>query len=730
MERKKLYCSYDAYSVVYDLQTNQFSISASGKPVLQNAVITLNRHTDGQVFSLDCYKNAESAQRFNSTSYGVSIQFSEADGLDAVTADFEADRNGVSLRFSQIDGYDWHIDGDLYWGGNMAKNTFAMSNAPIHWQVRSAMGPATSTRDNMLYDRKTDKAFSIDGEQVRLSFDWSSLCYRCSLSSADAQTKFYFSVKQDVLAQQYDIHFSPINKNNTFPKPPAGWMTWYAVKFNTSEESVLRNVRFQEEHLKRYGANAVWIDWEWYHQDMSGLRDDGVDTFHPDPKKYPHGLKFISDEIKKSGFTPALWVGFTNEPALNEYFKKYPELLLTEKKTWCGTYFYDISNPIYLNDFLPKALAQVEQWGYEAVKFDTLPNTIYYHEEFHDNMYDPSLTTKEAFRNAMRRARELIGKDVYIMSCASCDDPHFLWAADIFDGGRVGGDIFAWKAFLWEGVGKILRFYPLHNVVLYADPDNVVMRDEFNTSEQAFSRLAFISLMGLPMTFGDDFVVLPEERIRWIQKCLPVMDIHPMDLQVLELPDGTQEERMTGQRIADFPEEKLLINLAVEQPFQRYNVVDVFNTSDAPQQMQISPQQDLNLELGEYLVFDFLHQQFLGCVTESITLDLNPCESRILRVQKKLEHPQILGTSRHISQGAVEIEQAAWSCSDHTLSITCQTVPGDPYDITLFVPEDYTPCTDSLQLIERAAAWSGAVYRFQIPGEADGHFSTTLSFTK
>lgn len=727
MERKKLYCSYDSYSVVYDLQTQQFSVSAGGKAVLRNASISLSKQLDGQTVSLSCYSKTEHAQIFNSTSYGLSIQFSGAEDLQDAAAEFEADRNGVSLRLSALDGYVWHIDGDLHWGDDMAKDTFAMSNAPIRWQVRSAMGPAASTRDNMLYDRKTDQAFAIEGGQVRLSFDWDALCYRCSLSAVEPKAEFRFSAKQNVLAQQYGLPFAPINKNNTFPTPPAGWMTWYAVKFNANEESVLRNVRFQQEHLKRYGANAIWIDWEWYHQDMSGLRDDGVDTFHPDPKKYPNGLKYISDEIKKSGFTPALWVGFTNEPAINEYFKKYPELLLAEKKTWCGTYFYDISHPVYLNDFLPKALAQVEQWGYEAVKFDTLPNTIYYHEEFHENMYDPSLTTKEAFRNAMRKARELIGKDVYIMSCASCDDPHFLWAADIFDGGRVGGDIFAWKDFLWEGVGKILRFFPLHNVVLYADPDNVVMRDEFNTPEQAFSRLAFVSLMGLPMTFGDDFAALQEERIRWIQKCLPVMDIHPMDLQVLELPEGTQEERMTGHRTADFPEEKLLINLAVEQPFQRYNVVDVFNTSNTPQQVHISLQQDLNLEPGEYLVFDFLHQKFLGNMTDTITIALNPCESRVLRVQKKQNRPQILGTSRHISQGAVEIEQAAWDCSDNTLTIGCQTIPDDPYDITLFVPQGYTPATASLQLVEQTVC-GGNVYRLRIPGEADGQFSTTLSF--
>ena len=110
MERKKIYCSYDSYSVVYDLQTQRFSVSAGGKAVLRNAVISLSKQLDGQTVSLSCYSKTEHAQFFNSTSYGLSIQFSGAEELQDAAAEFEADRNGVSLRLSALDGYVWHID--------------------------------------------------------------------------------------------------------------------------------------------------------------------------------------------------------------------------------------------------------------------------------------------------------------------------------------------------------------------------------------------------------------------------------------------------------------------------------------------------------------------------------------------------------------------------------------------------------------------------------------------
>ena len=260
------------------------------------------------------------------------------------------------------------------------------------------------------------------------------------------------------------------------------------------------------------------VDWEWYHKDMKGLRDDGADTFNPDKEKYPNGLKYVSDKIKEAGFIPALWLGFTNDVADNEYTKENPEIILVEQKQWCGRYFYDFSHPKYLNEFLPKALSNVFNWGYEAVKFDTIPNSLIYHDEYHMNMYDVTLTTKEAFRGVIKKLREVLGENMYMLSCAATRDQDLLWAADIFDAARVGDDIFKWDEFIENGINRVIKFYPMHNVVLYADPDNVILRDEFNTYNQAASRIYFVSLLGLPITFGDEFKALSDDRLDLIKK--------------------------------------------------------------------------------------------------------------------------------------------------------------------------------------------------------------------
>ena len=142
----------------------------------------------------------------------------------------------------------------------------------------------------------------------------------------NAKSVSFYLIK-DVFANKYDITYSAINKNATFKSPPMGWMTWYAVKFDACESVILENARWQSEHLKKYGANTVWVDWEWYHDTLTGIRDDGVNAFCCDKERFPNGMKYVADEIKKLGLIPSLWIGFTNDPSLPDYAKENPEIM-------------------------------------------------------------------------------------------------------------------------------------------------------------------------------------------------------------------------------------------------------------------------------------------------------------------------------------------------------------------------------------------------------------------
>ena len=355
-----------------------------------------------------------------------------------------------------------------------AGDCIAMRLEKISSAINCSLGNAVSKNDNTIFDKNSDTALTLKSEYAMIGYDVVKKVY-----TVGGKCSFELSVHKNIYENKYKLPYGKMNKNNTFGAlPPVGWMTWYAVKFDAGETTVTENTRFQSEHLKDFGANTVWVDWEWYHKgfDEDSRRDDGVDTFNVDKVRYPNGLRPVSDMIRSYGFIPSLWIGYTNETFYNDYMKEHPEVVLAEENSWVGTYFYDITHPTYLNDYLPKALRQVDDWGYEAVKFDTLPICMERTEQYHERLYDKSLTTYRAFRNMIGKTREILGKDRYLLACSGNNQSDVIWANDLFDAARIGLDIFSWQEFIDNCVYRTMEFYPFHNIQLYNDPDNVVVR--------------------------------------------------------------------------------------------------------------------------------------------------------------------------------------------------------------------------------------------------------------
>ncbi len=534
---------------------------------------------------------------------------------------------------------------------------------------RSALGPVVCKIDDSLFDRKTDEALTVKGTaSERLGYSWSSQRY-----TFEAKGKLSLITHRHVYEQRFRTRYSPINKNNTFPKPPAGWMTWYAVMFGASEDAVLKNAQWQRENLYDYGADTIWVDWEWYHSAFDNAEaPENIGYFSPDPVRYPHGMKYVSDKIRELGFIPALWIGPTNEPAMTDTCRKYKDSIYVDKVSWCGKYFFDITDEKIRDELIPEAISKVKEWGYDALKWDCLPITLAYADQFHEYLKHPEMTSVEALREICQRARDILGKDFYMLSCAGVNDREVMMASDIFDGARIGNDIFTWKEFISDFVERILRFYPYHNVVLYCDPDNVVIRPEFNDYEQAKSRVSAVSLLGLPITLGDDLTALPEERVELLRRVLPTLNIHPKDIR-----EGTHNG------------ERFLTNLAVNLPYEAWNVVNLLNLLEEDAEFTIDFDRDLHLDDEEYLVFDYWNREFVGKMRDSLTVTLSGTASAVYSIRKATNHPQLLSSSRHISQGAAEISAVEWDADSKTLSGHSKVVKGDPYKIWVYVPDGY-----------------------------------------
>lgn len=566
--------------------------------------------------------------------------------------------------------------------------------------LRASSGPMASVGDNALFDRQQDFLLTHDCSGVEtLSYNWETGHYDFSWeNSAHAPLEINLETTENYCATRYNFPYRGIRKRHGFETPSVGWMTWYAVKFDASETVVLENAaRFKELFGDYLDARPVlWVDWEWCHKDLKGLGEPGSDILHPRKSVYPNGLKPVSDKLKTMGFLPALWVGPTTDCQLNSFMKAHPDWLLCQERRWCGQYWFDWSNPEVVKTVIPRMFKQYLAWGYEALKWDAIPMTIWIMAEYREKRKNPTISPMQIFRNLAQLARKTIGEDVYMMSCCGVNENDITWCQDFFDGARVGGDIFTWEEFLKDGIARILHFFPLHNTALYIDADNLVLRKDYSNLEQARTRISIYGLTGIPITLGDAIQELDTPRVDMLRRIMPVIDIRPGDLEGTTLLPGLTRWKSTAIDIQSGDRENKtltrnvqLIRLNLARRFGQWTVAGLSNLTETPQPYTLHLQADLDLPLGKFAVYDFWNKRFLGVFTKSIKLSIKPYDTAVLRITRvEKDLPTLLSVSRHITQGGYELVE--YKATSKAVSGVCRLVPGETCDFTILLPEGKT----------------------------------------
>ncbi len=676
------YLNYGNNEIRFDTGTHAFAYYFSGRGPVPEAVLT-HAAAGGREIPFSSLSCTGCEVKYAEDSVKLTAGYTDPSGLTVgVCLELKAGAEGFSVFTAPAGSPDAQkpvlfMSGKLKWGSDMENSTFAVCTERTGGGFRTASGPASSTADNALFDRLTDSAVLFSGYgHLSLNYDREEGDYRFSLETA-GDRPFSLRISEHFYAEKFHIRYRPVNRKNCFPAPPVGWMTWYAVKFDACERIVLENTKFIREKLADFGANCVWVDWEWYHSNLNGTETDGSDTFRPSAVKYPRGLKAVSDEIKKNGLIPVLWIGATNEPHKNEILEARPEWVLCNEPRWCGQWWVDISHPEVVKDYIPRVFGQILGWGFEAIKWDCLPATLEVADRHHDRFFDPAKSTEEAFRDVLRAARETVGENTYMISCSGENYRSVTAGMDFFDGARIGGDVFRWEEFLNCAVDRLRKYLPFNNITLHTDPDVVVLREEFNTYDQARSRACFVSLLGLPYTVGDHLPDLPEDRIELIRRTIPVLDAHPADIFTI-LQSGPVE----------------ILNLAVSRPFEAWNAAGVFNMSGEEQRKHIDLSGDLYLETSrgeEYLIYEYWSGKFIGITGSGFDVRLSPYETKVFSVRRRLSRPQVVSTSRHITQGGTELKEVHWDEESCALCGRSGVVGGDPYSVAVFVPGGYLP---------------------------------------
>jgi hypothetical protein len=348
----------------------------------------------------------------------------------------------------------------------------------------------------------------------------------------------------------------------------------------------------------------------------------------------------------------------------------------------------DYTNPDVIEKHLkPMFRVFKDEWGLDYLKDAGWGTWMDYYEKNKQNAFNPDMESREAYLAAQKALRETLGPDVFINGCAM----HEVGLGfGIFDGSRTGGDDRAvWYPEREGGMSMQIFFHSLfgtnylNNITWFCDPDTVMVRNPL-TLDEARTVVTAIALTGQLYMASDFMDQLPSGRLDLYKKTMPTTPIVPVDLY----PYRVESNKKDGvvwccPKVKEFPR---AIDLKVASLTGEYDVVALFNWADEEQSQTVRFEEDLGLDPGNFIVFDFWNQNLMGYIDRSITTLIPAHGTHVFIIRPLLERPQIVATSRHIT-GSVSIKQITWNEGISSLSGISEVPAEALHSIFIHVPE-------------------------------------------
>lgn len=569
----------------------------------------------------------------------------------------------------------------------LGKQTFACRTiAPDDLRVvQMASGPADSGLNDSLFDVATDTAVRFAGRDVRIEardpFATGKPGFDVTLTAAShdpARTAVEVEVVPHFYRDRYVPDYAPINKERC-PSPPTGWMSWNVYFDTAGEDENLAEARVAAEHLKPFGLEFWEIEsWQDFSDKLPVSKFSNL-TLRPNPRQFPHGMKWLADQIRKIGFRPGIWtVPFGTGD--HEFYQAHKDWFLHDRdgkpmRNWCGLYVLDPSQEIVRKHMEDTHRTMSQDWGYEYFKIDGMSGRnhsysahFYERDEVRAAFKEPC---DEPYRLCVEALRRGIGPDRVWLACQG----HYTGPEiGLADAGRLGADIVAannppnWHNYAHQGATVLNQIF-VNNIVWYCDPDTLLVG---TYAPIGMARLA-TTVVGLPgqmMFAGDKLGELPSDRMRLLQQVLPVCDVRPLDLYPI------------FDRLAVW-------DLKIRRPFATWDVVSLFNWSD--NETDIGATFD---ELGlapntDYIVFDFWDGVCRGVTRERLEARVPGRSNTLLAVHPLRGRPQFVSTDRHITQGGVSLVDLSWNPDAKTLSGRVRLVGGHASALAFYVPDGF-----------------------------------------
>ena len=463
---------------------------------------------------------------------------------------------------------------------------------------------------------------------------------------------------------------------------PTGWCSQHASATTVSEDAVLENVAGLRALRSMIPVDIVQID-------------DGYQTSIGDwlivNERFPHGMDAVAERIREAGYRPGIWLApFTVSPN-SRLAQQHPDWLVRDEsgnpafggRGW-GTDLYalDTTHP-GAQDWLRRIFSLiVEQGGYDYLKLDAL-----FSGAIAGRRHDSHATRASALRDGLRLIRETVGDETFLLGCGS----PLLSAVGLVDAMRIAPDV----APQWEpraaGTGlsqgdlasgpalrNVLRNTLarawMHPALWINDPGWLPLYDrESHLGIDEMRALATAAGLTGGMTFFSPRVSqLTLERLDIFQKLLPPMLECAVPLNYLTY---------------DIPE---LVMTQIVRPWGRWLLVGLFNSRGEAREMTVE-WNTLGLAPDTYHTTEFWSGAYLGMSRSGVDVRVAGHGAAVLAIHSQRDEPQLLSTSFHISQGAVEIAKWSYDQVRGEVSWVAQLGRDAFGTFTIWLPENLSP---------------------------------------